>query len=146
MLPLSNLNDMLYPMHADIYYATETQGALGNIVREWTLDRTISCSAIKQRATYNADYEQRIKRDVENNIKTNLRSAAAINISAAGETIAASEILVTNITSGSGIVVWIEEDGSPTNFEVDSIEPLLDQFGIATGYRALLMRSSDQVM
>lgn len=144
MLPLSNLNDMLYPMRADIYYSTETQGPLGDMQQEWTFDRTVQCSAIKQRATYNADYAQRIHRDIENNIKTNMRTESPINISSTGEYAAPSDILITNIVDGRGNFVWQEIDGSATTFEVDSIEPLLDEFGFSMGYRSLLMRSPRQ--
>lgn len=144
MLPLSNLNDMLYPMTADILYSTDTQGPLGNMVSIWDLDRTVSCSVIKQRATYNADYAARVHRDSEYNVKANMRLATALNISSSGERIPISSIMVTNIADAAGNYIWAEEDGTATKFEVESVEPLIDEFGIPTGYRALIMRSSNQ--
>jgi hypothetical protein len=144
MLPLSNLNDMLYPMQADINYATQTQGSLGNMINTWDLDRTLACSAIKQRATYNADYMARVHRDEENNVKVNFRSATALNISSSGARINLSDIMVTNITDALGNYIWAEPDGTAMKFEVESVEPLIDEFGIPTGYRALIMRSSNQ--
>ena len=49
MLSLGNLSAIMYPMSADIYYSTETQNDIGEIVSSWSKDRSIKCSAIKER-------------------------------------------------------------------------------------------------
>jgi hypothetical protein len=42
----STLDDMLFPMTADIYYATTAQQDYGNVSKTWVFDRTVDCSVI----------------------------------------------------------------------------------------------------
>ena len=39
MLPQGNLNNLFYPMTADIYYATSSQNGFGEMEKSWTFDR-----------------------------------------------------------------------------------------------------------
>ena len=44
----NGINNLFYPMTADIYYATQTQNDFGEITKTWDRDRSVKCSAIKQ--------------------------------------------------------------------------------------------------
>ena len=46
MLPGSGLDDIVYPMTAEIFYAENKQNAFGTMERTWVYDRTVQCSAI----------------------------------------------------------------------------------------------------
>ena len=48
MLPFNCLNNTIYPLSADIYYAVTTQDGFGKVDRAWYFNRTISCSVLSQ--------------------------------------------------------------------------------------------------
>lgn len=145
MLPVDSVSDLFYPMTADIYYASETQGDLGNIVKSWNLDRTISCSAIKERAEYNAKYSVTAEKFVQFREKINFRSAENILESRTGELYRPTDVMIKNIRDPEGNLVWLESSYRNTTFEIESIEPMFNDLHVLAGYRALLARSDAQL-
>jgi len=60
-LPSSTLDDILFPMTADVYYAVTKQQDYGNISKTWVFDRTIDCSIISELSTRGFSGELRTK-------------------------------------------------------------------------------------
>lgn len=48
LLPSSTLDDILFPMTADVYYSTTQQQDYGNISKTWVFDRKVDCSVISE--------------------------------------------------------------------------------------------------
>jgi DNA-binding ferritin-like protein len=144
MLPSGDLSDMMYPMTADIYYAAAEQSDFGEMVNQWTMDKVVACSAIKERpdsSTVNAMLSEKF---IEYNYRINFRTANDILKSSDGTSYAVTDILITNIKDPSGKLVWFEMLDAPTVFEIGNVEPMFDAFHNFFGYRILLRRADDQ--
>lgn len=144
MLPGGNLSEMMYPMTADLYYSTNTQNRLGEMVSSWNKDRVVKCSAIKDRpdsAIANAMLSEKF---IEYNFKVNFRTDDNILKSSDGTSYAPTDIIITNIKDPAGNIVWFEYDGEPTDFEIGNVEPMYDPMHNLFGYRVLLRRADDQ--
>ena len=145
MLPQGNLNGLFYPMTADIYYATKSQNDFGELQRSWTMDRSINCSAIKENPQSQMRTQLTSEKFLEYNVKINMRTNENIYKSLDGTHYRPTDILVRNIKDPFGSIAWTETDTEPTNFEIDTIEPMFDAVHNIMGYRILLRRSDLQV-
>lgn len=145
MLPQGSLNNLFYPMTADIYYASKTQNALGEFVRSWSMDRTINCSAIKENPESSMRTALTAEKFLEYDIKINMRTNENIYKSLDGTHYRPTDILVSNIKDPFGSIAWSESSTTGTNFEIDIIEPMYDPNHNVAGYRILLRRSDLQV-
>lgn len=146
MLPVENIADIFYPMTAEVYYSSQTQGPLGNMVKQWQYDRTIVCSAIKERAEYNARYSVASEKMLEFHVKINMRTPVNLLIGTDGVLHRPTDILVTKIKDPNGTLVWSETSTEDTYFEMESLEPMFDENHVLAGYRALLARSDEQIL
>jgi len=145
MLPQGNLNGLFYPMTADIYYATKSQNDFGELQRSWTMDRSINCSAIKENPESQMRTQLTSEKFLEYDVKINMRTNENIYKSLDGTHYRPTDILVRNIKDPFGSIAWTETDTEPTNFEIDTIEPMFDAVHNIMGYRILLRRSDLQV-
>jgi|DEB0MinimDraft_10_1074344.scaffolds.fasta_scaffold00031_10 hypothetical protein len=145
MLPQGNLNGLFYPMTADIYYATKSQNDFGELQRSWTMDRSINCSAIKENPQSQMRTQLTSEKFLEYDVKINMRTNENIYKSLDGTHYRPTDILVRNIKDPFGSIAWTETDTEPTNFEIDTIEPMFDAVHNIMGYRILLRRSDLQV-
>jgi len=140
----SGMNELFYPMSADIYYSTQSQNDFGEVVRAWSLDRKVSCSAIKQNPNSRTPNFTESDINLEYDIVVNFRTNQDIQISLSNDTYKITEILIKNIKDGSGNVVWKEDANNPTVFEVRAVEPMLDISSTTMGYRVLCVRADNQ--
>jgi hypothetical protein len=145
MLPVGNLNNLYYPMTADIYYASSTQNAFGEYAKSWTKDRTINCSAIKENPASSMRTALTAEKFLEYDVKINMRTNENIFKAIDGTHYKPTDILITNIKDPFNSIAWMENDVNPTSFEVDIVEPMFDEFHGVAGYRVLLRRSDLQV-
>lgn len=145
MLPVGNLNNLYYPMTADIYYATNSQNNFGEMESSWYKDRTINCSAIKENPQSQMRTSLTSERFLEYDIKINMRTNENIFKSIDGTHYRPTDILISNIKDPFGSIAWMENDIDATNFEVDTVEPMFDEIHNVAGYRILLRRSDLQV-
>ena len=145
MLPIGNLTNAMYPMNADIYYASYEQNSMGEMVGTWLFDRKIKCSAIKERPTSAIANVVQSNKFIEYETQLNMRTDENILIDSGGVSHQISDVLVQNITDPAGTLVWFEDSISdPTKFELNNIEPMFDPFHKLFGYRVLLKRADDQ--
>jgi len=132
-------------MTADIYYATKSQNDFGQLERTWELDRQINCSAIKENPESQMRTQLTSDKFIEFDEKVNMRTNENIYKSLDGTHYRPTDIIVRNIKDPFGSVAWAESSTEPTNFEIDTIEPMYDPVHNVAGYRILLRRSDLQV-
>ena len=144
MFPKSDFNGLFFPMTAEVYYSTQSQTEFGEIIRAWSLDRVISCSAIKQNPDSKVpkflDPEKYIEYDLAVNFRTNDNVQKAIN----EKFYKINDIIIGNIKDSSGNFVWQEDYLTGTYFEIRSIEPMLSFLSIVESYRIYLVRADNQ--
>lgn len=145
MLPIGNLNNLYYPMTADIYYATGTQNSFGEFDQSWSFDRQINCSAIKENPQSQMRTSLIADKFLELDTKINMRTNENIFKAIDGTHYKQDSILITNIKDPLGSVAWAETSIKSTSFELDTVEPLYDEVHNVSGYRILLRRSDLQV-
>lgn len=146
MFPKSSFNNMLYPMSADIYYATNSQNAFGEIIKDWYKDKTISCSAIKQNPDSKVPKFLSPDKYIEYDLAVNFRTNVDILEASTGVYYKVTDVLVKDIKDASGSLVWKESLDEGTIFEIRSIEPMLDMFSNLNGFRIYLVRADNQVI
>jgi len=142
----TGINNLFYPMTADIYYATQTQNDFGEVVSEWNKDRSIKCSAIKQNPNSRTPNYVNPSTNLEYDIVINLRTNEDIQVSSENEDYKVTNILITNIQDANNSVVWKEDRDNPTVFEIRAIEPMLDISSNIMGYRIHCVRRETQVI
>ena len=145
MLPQGTIGGLFYPMTADVYYSAKSQNDFGEIERSWSRDRTINCSAIKENPQSQMRTQLTSEKFLEYDIKINMRTNENIYKSVDGTYYRPTDILIRNIKDPMGSITWSESNTEPTNFEVDTIEPMYDPEHDIMGYRVLLRRSDLQV-
>ena len=146
------LDNVLYPMTADIYYAEEIQEDYGNMSRKWVFDRTINCSAITIKSDKSISGDISIKdRIIENDSALNMRTNEDIRKSSSGKYMPMTSIAVTNFKDSNGDPTWINtenlrtrEGTTQTKYEVKTVIPSFDMFHKIGMYRVFLLRSAAQ--
>lgn len=141
-----NETDFMFPMLADVYYATAAQGPYGGVLKTWTLDKTIvgnftyAGSKTKEELDINIEIMQESL--LIGRIKSDLR------ISSNGGTFPMTNILITNIRNCNGTNFYLEtsgpRDGKSTLFELATQQPFINPFGKTEHYRLILRRSENQ--
>lgn len=145
MLPASGIDDILYPMTADIYYAETKQNAFGTMEKTWVYNRTIDCSAISALADKTLTGELRTKGAFFNyNSDMAFRTNENIQKNKGGRYYPITEILITNIKDQNGNQVWTEGETEKTQYEVQSFVPSYNPFHTVDFYRGYLTRSQKQ--
>lgn len=141
-----NPNDYQFPMCAELFFPKVSQGAYGNVSREWMFDRKIACSfnpagtAFKEEVNPNVDLTQdslligRCRDDIR---FSSLKTAYEI-----------TNIIVTNIVDKNGNAIYLESSGprkgQSTIFEVATIQPFNGPFNKVEYYKIILRRSENQ--
>lgn len=151
MLFNNNLDTILYPMTADIYYAEEEQSQYGNIVKKWIFDRTISCSAISA-STGELNGELRVKdRAILYNSDIFFRTNEDIRKRSNNKYYPINAVAITNLRDPNGDPAWINTENLKTKaetvktkYEVKTVVPSFDMFHNVGMYRVFLTRSVNQ--
>lgn len=136
--------DFVYPFFADVYYPTVSQTVSGNIVKQWTFDRTVICNA----TSVGGAGKDEIIPDafVQNEGKLIARSKLDLRTKANGQQESPSNILITNIRNCAGEIIYKETAGPRKNqgtiYEISMIEPFVGPFG-GTEYYKMLWRKTE---
>lgn len=144
MFPGNSLNDLYYPMTADVYYSTETQNDFGEIVKEWNKDRSIKCAARRRNARTNMQPYVEEAKFLEYKVDIVLRTPEDIFLSSEDNVYRITSVLIKDIKDNNGTLLWKESSTEGTVFEVNAIEPILDMFNNLSSYRINLTRSDKQ--
>lgn len=140
--------DIYYPMQADVYYPVVTQGQFGQIVKEWILDRTITCNATPVGGAGQENIKPETFLQYEN--KLIARAKTDIRITSRGSNEAMGNILITNIRNSNGELLYKEtagpRAGRGTIYEVGTLEPFVGPFGNIEYYKLLWRRTENQTV
>jgi len=140
--------DFLYPMLADVYYPIITQGAYGEVQKEWVLDRTIACNATSVGGAGKEDIKPDMFLQYENKLiarsKTDLRTTSRQSKEAI------SNIIVTNIRFSNGELIYKEtagpRAGKGTIYEIGTHEPQVGPFNNIEYHKMLWRRTENQAV
>lgn len=146
MLPRLGLDDILYPMTAELYYADTKQDELGSMKKSWVYDRTIKCSAISQMSDKTTLTGENVntKSMFELNSDAILRTNENVQKKKNGTFYPITEILITDIKDSNGDYVWEEVLGKRVQFEIKTFVPGYGENHAVQFYRAYLARSKKQ--
>lgn len=140
--------DFIYPMLADIYYPIVNQGVYGEVKKEWVLDRTVACNATSIGGAGKEDVKPEMFLQYENKLIARTRTDLRISSRKSHE--ATTNILVTNIRSANGELLYKEtagpRSGKGTIYEIGTIEPYVNPFGQIEYYKILLRRTESQAV
>ena len=145
MLPGSGLDDIVYPMTAEVFYAENKQNAFGTMERTWVYDRTVQCSAISAMSDKTLNSELKSNNAFfQYNSDIAFRTNENLQKKKGGTYYPITEILITNIKDADSNYVWTEFDDAKTQYEIASFVPSYDSFHTVDFYRGYLTRSQRQ--
>jgi hypothetical protein len=135
-------------MLADVYYPIITQGAYGEVQKEWVLDRTIACNATSVGGAGKEDIKPDMFLQYENKLiarsKTDLRTTSRQSKEAI------SNIIVTNIRFSNGELIYKEtagpRAGKGTIYEIGTHEPQVGPFNNIEYHKMLWRRTENQAV
>lgn len=140
--------DFLYPLYADIYYPIITQGEYNEIKKSWAFDRTIVCNATSIGGAGTEDIKPAEFLQYEN--KLIARTKTDLRFSSNKSNQAITNILITNIRTADGNVVYLEtsgvRSGKGTIYEIATIEPFIGPFNNVEYYKMLWRKAENQAV
>jgi hypothetical protein len=151
-LPSSTLDDILFPMTADVYYATTTQQDYGNVSKTWVFDRTVDCSIISDLSSRGFAGELKTKgTDFIYDSNAFFRTKQDIRKKSNGVYFPITAIAITNIKDPDGNDVWINgqnltnsADVVKTKYEVKTVVPTFDYNHNLRHFRIFISKSQVQ--
>lgn len=152
ILPSSKLSDILFPMTADIYYASTVQQDYGNISKSWTFDRTVNCSMISDLSNKSFSGELRTKGgDFIYESNAFFRTPEDLRLKSDGKYYPITAIAITNIKDPAGNDVWINGQNLTnsagvvkTKYELKTIVPTFDYNHNLRHFRIFISKSQIQ--
>lgn len=140
--------DFLYPLYADIYYPIITQGEYNEIKKSWAFDRTIVCNATSIGGAGTEDIKPAEFLQYENKLIARTKSDLRFSSNKANQAI--TNILITNIRTSDGQIVYLEtsgvRSGKGTIYEIATIEPFIGPFNNIEYYKMLWRKAENQAV
>ena len=140
--------DPIYPMQADIYYPEVSQGAYGNISKDWVRDRTLLCSLGPAGSKIKEQLDANVDLSIESMLVGRFKEDIRFTQDDRGK--AMTNIVVSNIKDRSCQEIYVEPSGprkdQSTIFEVATVTPHVGPFGKVEYYRVVLRRSENQAV
>ena len=140
------VTDFIYPLLADVYYPIVEQGAYGNVIKTWVLNKTVACNfssggaAMKEEVKPNVNITQ--DSILLGRVKTDIR------ISESEDKNAITNVVITNIRDRWESPIYLETSGPragrSTLYEIATNEPTLGPFGSVEYYKLTVRRSENQ--
>lgn len=139
---------IIYPMLADIYYPIVEQGVLGNVQKQWVLDRTIACNFTPAGRKYKQDIQTNANITLDNSLVG--RTKSDITSSTRDSLNAMTNIVIANIRDASGNIIYNESSGIRTGkstiFEISTFNPIVGAFGSVEYFKVVIARSDNQAV
>jgi hypothetical protein len=151
-LPSSSLDDILFPMTAEVYYSQTTQNDYGNIVKSWVFDRTVYCSVISELSNRGFAGELKTKgQDFVYDSNAFFRTKEDLRKKSNGSYMPITAIAITNIKDPAGNDVWINGQNLSnaagaikTKYEVKTIVPTFNYDHTLRHFRLFISKSQIQ--
>jgi hypothetical protein len=144
---LCEVADFTFPLLADVYYPIVTQGDLGEVKKQWLIDKTIACSL--SYAGLKAKEEVTPNVNITHSSVLYGRTKNDIRVSERQEATSITNIVITNIRDSSGNPIYVETAGvrigKSSIFEIATNEPYVGPFGGIEYYKLVVRRSENQV-
>lgn len=138
--------DFIFPLYADVYYPIISQGGYGEVKKNWVFDRTIVCNASTVGGAGEEDIKPAEFLKYENKLVA--RSKTDLRISANENKQAVTNILITNIRTSSGEIIYKEtagvRSGRGTIYEIATLEPFLGPFNQIEYYKMVWRKTENQ--
>jgi hypothetical protein len=142
--------DFMFPLLADVFYPIVKQNSYGQPQKEWVFDRSVSCdfSGLKRSSRLTEDVKPNAFIVLENQLDG--RTKSDLRYSARNESNAITGILVTNIRTSTGQLVYKESAGpragKGTIYEVATITPFVGPSNTIEHYSVILRRAENQAV
>jgi hypothetical protein len=151
-LPSSTLDDILFPMTAEVYYAQTTQNDYGNIVKNWVFDRIVNCSVISELSNRGFAGELKTKgQDLIYDSNAFFRTKEDLRKKTNGSYVPITGIAITNIKDPAGNDVWINGQNLSnsagaikTKYEIKTIVPTFNYDHTLRHFRLFISKSQIQ--
>jgi len=141
-------SDFMYPMLADVYYPMINQGSYGEIKKEWVFDRIISCNANGVGGAGKEEIKPEVFIQHENKLVA--RSKTDVRISSRNTKESNTNILITNIRSSYGELLYKETSGPRAGrgsvYEIATLEPFIGPFGNIEYYKMVWRKTENQAV
>jgi hypothetical protein len=140
--------DPLYPMQADIFYPEVSQGAYGNVSKDWMKDRTLVCSLGPAGSRFKEELKPNIDISIESLLIGRFKEDIRFSQDSRGK--AMTNIVISNVRDRNCKEIYVEPFGPRKNqstiFEVATVTPHVGPFGKVEYYRVILRRSENQAV
>lgn len=140
--------DPLYPMQADIFYPEVSQGAYGNVSKDWMKDRTIVCSLGPAGSRFKEELTPNVDISMESLLVGRFKEDIRFSKDDRGK--AMTNIVISNVKDRNCEELYVEPTGPRKNqstiFEVATVTPHVGPFGSVEYYRVILRRSENQAV
>lgn len=138
--------DFAFPMEADIFYPIVEQGPLGNVKKNWILDRSIACNFNATGTAWKEEVKPNVDLTQDNILLGRCKEDLRISSRQSGSSI--TNIIVTNIRDKNCNPLYVETSGprkgKSTIFEIATNQPYIGPFGNIEYYRIVIRRSENQ--
>jgi hypothetical protein len=141
--------DLYFPMLADVYFPIISQGAYGEVKKQWVFDRTIAMNAMAYSRKGAGEITPQIFLQYKDMLISRTKKDIRITSNESSE--ALTNILITNIRSGSsGQLIYLESAGTRagrgTIYEIAVYDPHFAPYGEIDYYSMTLRRSENQAV
>ena len=143
---------MFFPMLADVYYSAKVQKPSGAMEDVWTFSATFPCEL--KTGSFNTEMRYSMQTYDEFFFLPTIvygRFNADIQVNPYGQAVPFSELRVTNIRTNtcddSSEAIFTEARNGiqvPIIYEVRSLSPFINPWGVAEHWKTQLMRSDNQ--
>jgi hypothetical protein len=153
MLPNSGgIEEILFPMTADIYYSETIQTEYGNVAKKWTFDRKVKCSMITDMADRSFTDELKTKgTDFIYDSNAYFRCPEDIRKDSSGKYHPITAIAIANAADPNGEQVWLngqnlrlQQGAVSTKYEIKTIVPTFDLNHNLRHWRIFITKSQNQ--
>jgi hypothetical protein len=152
ILPSSTLDDILFPMTADVYYSITQQQDYGNISKTWGFDRTVQCSVISELSNKGFRGELKTKgQDFVYDSNAFFRTKEDLRKKSNGTYYPITAVSITNIKDPAGNDVWINGQNLTnsagaikTKYEIKTIVPTFNYDHTLRHFRLFISKSQIQ--
>jgi len=138
--------DFMYPMCAEVFTPIVQQSAYGNVAKEWMVDRKIACSFTPAGSAFKEEVMPNI--DLTKDTILLGRARHDLRISSLEKLNSITNVVVSNIKDQTGKDIYLETSGPragrSTIFEIATIQPFVNPFGVVDHYKIVLRRSENQ--
>lgn len=143
---LCNETDFMYPIVADIYYPIVEQDIYGQIRKNWVFDQSVAINLNPAGTAMQEDIKAKPFVQYENNLIGRVKKDIRISKSKTNNSI--TNILLTNIRTCSGELIYFETSGKRENkgtiYEISTFEPIVGPFGDVEYYKLIIRRTENQ--